>query len=512
MKRRMGGKPRICIVGSGVGGSIAAMELAQSGAAAVIMVDTDRIGENYSQAHERKLEGVCAGAPFSQDVTRVFGYGGGSNLWHGVFTTLDPEDWRFIDAAAGDVISAQIQPLYRELGRWFGEVPVESKSPGRSKSRGNAFYRDLEDTGLFVSKDFFIQKRPFRAREALRKLKIDCPDLKFVENATALYLTEHSEEASRAASLAVNVGGEKQFIEAEFFILAAGALETPRIVLQGSDEGHFRVKNDHVGKYLIDHPWTVVGEIVSRKGWFRLGLSDVYSSPGLRYRIGYRMRESVDNPSLGTNHCIAFKPVFFGEYELFKGAMKTIISRKPSLASLLGLLRQASVTDILASVLLLICEKFALGVFVRRALVFCYLDQPGRMESAVLLTEGRDPLGRRIPSINWALGREEAAGVALVRSALGRAFSDSPAYSFLPYPDPAGGLASGAHHAGTMRIGCDGGGVVDKNLKIHGTDNVYVCDSSVFPNFGNSNPTLTLAAFSLRLARRVLFEIRVRGA
>ncbi|KAF5536591.1 FAD NAD(P)-binding domain-containing protein [Fusarium napiforme] len=45
------------------------------------------------------------------------------------------------------------------------------------------------------------------------------------------------------------------------------------------------------------------------------------------------------------------------------------------------------------------------------------------------------------------------------------------------------------------------GGILDQNLKMkHGWDNVYVCDLSVFPYSPAANPTLSLAALSLRLS------------
>ncbi|PHH63858.1 hypothetical protein CDD81_5415 [Ophiocordyceps australis] len=72
-----------------------------------------------------------------------------------------------------------------------------------------------------------------------------------------------------------------------------------------------------------------------------------------------------------------------------------------------------------------------------------------------------------------------------------------------------------AHEVGTMRIESpkpkpkkDSGvvdnnmldkGVVDENLKVHGWDNLFVCDLSVFPLSPSANPSITLAALSLRL-------------
>jgi choline dehydrogenase-like flavoprotein len=50
-------------------------------------------------------------------------------------------------------------------------------------------------------------------------------------------------------------------------------------------------------------------------------------------------------------------------------------------------------------------------------------------------------------------------------------------------------------------------GVVDSNLKVHGTENVYVCSNASFSSLGAVNPTLTLTALSLRLAKH-LVELR----
>jgi choline dehydrogenase-like flavoprotein len=42
--------------------------------------------------------------------------------------------------------------------------------------------------------------------------------------------------------------------------------------------------------------------------------------------------------------------------------------------------------------------------------------------------------------------------------------------------------------------------VVDRDLRIHGTRNVYVCSSSAFPTSGQANPTFFLGMFAVRLA------------
>ncbi|MGI8662362.1 MAG: GMC family oxidoreductase [Acidimicrobiales bacterium] len=66
------------------------------------------------------------------------------------------------------------------------------------------------------------------------------------------------------------------------------------------------------------------------------------------------------------------------------------------------------------------------------------------------------------------------------------------------------GPASTAHIMGTARMGDDPStSVVDAWGRMHDLDNVYVADGSVFTSSGGFNPTLTIMALSLRMARHL---------
>jgi choline dehydrogenase-like flavoprotein len=57
------------------------------------------------------------------------------------------------------------------------------------------------------------------------------------------------------------------------------------------------------------------------------------------------------------------------------------------------------------------------------------------------------------------------------------------------------------HQMGTTRMGADPGtSVVDEQLRSHDLPNLWLVGSSVFPTGGAMNPTLTIAALSLRAA------------
>jgi choline dehydrogenase-like flavoprotein len=65
----------------------------------------------------------------------------------------------------------------------------------------------------------------------------------------------------------------------------------------------------------------------------------------------------------------------------------------------------------------------------------------------------------------------------------------------------------GLHQVGTTRIAASADdGVVDGNLKVWGSPNLYVCSSSVFPTSGQANPTFLLGAFAVRLAHHLSSE------
>ncbi|MDO9316056.1 MAG: GMC family oxidoreductase [Burkholderiaceae bacterium] len=60
------------------------------------------------------------------------------------------------------------------------------------------------------------------------------------------------------------------------------------------------------------------------------------------------------------------------------------------------------------------------------------------------------------------------------------------------------------HHIGTTRMAADPAhGVVDAHCRVHGLRNLHVASASVLPTSSHANPTLTVVALALRLARRL---------
>ena len=69
------------------------------------------------------------------------------------------------------------------------------------------------------------------------------------------------------------------------------------------------------------------------------------------------------------------------------------------------------------------------------------------------------------------------------------------------------------HHLGTTRMSdSPREGVVDRNCRVHGTSNLFVAGSSVFPSGGGSTtPTMTIVTLALRLADHLKKEAALEG-
>jgi choline dehydrogenase-like flavoprotein len=95
--------------------------------------------------------------------------------------------------------------------------------------------------------------------------------------------------------------------------------------------------------------------------------------------------------------------------------------------------------------------------------------------------------------------RESVELYKLLRVALHKA---GHRYLFTNMQIPLTGVA---HQAGTARMGTDPAtSVTDPDGKVHGLDNLYIADASLFPSIGAVNPALTVMALALRQADHLL--------
>ena len=135
-----------------------------------------------------------------------------------------------------------------------------------------------------------------------------------------------------------------------------------------------------------------------------------------------------------------------------------------------------------------------------------YFEMAPNYDSFVALNDTKDPVfGQQQTHIHWAFTpldqKTYETNCELFNS------SAQPAHdgiiSWPKWETLTDTWVVNGHHIGTTKMSSSTEpekGVVDQNLKVHTTDNLYVAGSSVFPTTGVSNPTMTIMTLSIRLA------------
>ncbi len=141
----------------------------------------------------------------------------------------------------------------------------------------------------------------------------------------------------------------------------------------------------------------------------------------------------------------------------------------------------------------------------RQTQLSAYMEQFGEYHNRFTPGEGVTRFGlprTRIDFTQSPKAAERAAArlelMAKVIKAMGYVVQDA---------DMQVGTQDGHHTSSTCRMGRDPSeGVVDADLKIFGTDNLYVCSNAVHPTCAAVNPTPTLVAVTLKLTDHLLSQ------
>jgi len=268
-------------------------------------------------------------------------------------------------------------------------------------------------------------------------------NVRMVSNATASRIL--ADRTGRVTGIQVRsaTGDVSKLITAKRYVIACGAVESTRLLLLSQNEAFptgIGNHSDQLGRNFMEHPF----------------ISYVADVPGLNpfdhWQVGrtYQFCQPLWEQGLG-----GAVLAFYGE------------QGKP------GQL------------------KIALGI-----------EMAPHADNRIRLAPERvDPLGN--PGADLHLGFSDSdqrllvAGEAIVHDIFARLKS--------------GGITRLAdvhwshHHMGSTRMSrLPRDGVVDPDLRVHGTDNLYVLSSSVFVTAGVANPTLTITAFAHRLCEHLL--------
>ena len=293
-------------------------------------------------------------------------------------------------------------------------------------------------------------------------------------------------------------------------VLACGTIEIARLLLRAAatepDCGF--AGNPHLGRWFMDHLHGLIGEVEVLDPE-RIGeLFDYVHHGGLRFGVKLRLADEARaaqglgngvatiNPRLGLRQGLAELAALLRRLSRGHGSLAETVRH---------LVVMARITLPLAW-RYLVRRRSALA-FSTGVAVGVEFEQVPSAESRVFL-DPAEPAQSARAGLCWQPTGAEMRTVQAIGQAVQQVFAERGLGMVRLDPrvvegDP--GFLDDCHDAyhqmGGARIGADEGeGVVDGDLRVFGTGNLFVAGAAVFPSGSFANPTLTALALGLRLA------------
>lgn len=509
----------ICIVGAGAAGLTIARQL-NGTKLDVTLLEAGGLERDLATEHET-FEVDHIGTPWRNPVPhRGRWFGGSTNLWYGRIAQPNPIDFekRHWVPHSGWPINLD------ELSSWLHKSADILEVPNFDKMnienwRNYPVSEAFTMGGKANLEVFFWAKGLYMGPRQLKWLK-GSKNVKVLLNATATELIP-TEGASSIASLAVCGPALNGFtIRASAYVLAAGGLENPRLLLastRGIPAGLGNAR-DQVGRYYMDHPIAM--------GLARVGLKGLSDS---QVQQVIMLGETERTPFGKAQMRVTFPRQMQREEELLNHSLHANLSSElhestnyRSAKRIWQRLKGAEVeagcslsedfvnTAKGASGLVALGARRLLGTAgpTKLWLIDQMEQEPDPSSRVIANLSQRDRFSLPRLSLDWRIGkstyRSQRRMHVLVRDILARIGINDFHSEVLDNPDRTPELWEMNHPMGTTRMTeSPHHGVVDTDCRIHGVANVYVAGSSVFPAGGHANPTLLIVALAARLADRL---------
>lgn len=273
-----------------------------------------------------------------------------------------------------------------------------------------------------------------------------------------------------AAIVAAGPGGQRVRIDTPRLVLACGAIETPRLLLAQRD---IALPSRHVGRHLLESVgWTSIGRAEDPLDSFGGLPADAicwdYNAPDAVPGVvgGYRLSTAIHESALVGAVAHAQRAIA-GFGRAHKQAMRHTVGHLVAVG--------------------------AGGESLPSEDNYVDLDPQRRDANGM-------PLARIHSRVDEMTVRRLRAMAASCRALLAASGAGELVEEYGSYDH-----FSAAHVFGTCRMAPDARvGVVDEALRVHGMDNLWITDASVFPSSGGGEaPSLTIQALALRAVDRM---------
>ena len=506
-------RAQVLVVGAGAAGIVLAVELARLGRQVTLL---EGGGLSLEDASQEPYQSYLGGRPHrGVHAGRFRALGGTTTMWGGQILELDDIDFRersWVAESGWPIPKHDFAPFYARARALEGVAesilddgsvwqrlgqPVPEFAPGADGQTELVSY-----LSRWCPEPNFARLHRHALEESPRI------EVWLHSNAVELLLEDEQMTGVRCRTLT----GVEAVFRASEYVFSLGAIESARFFLQPRPSGANLPWNRSglVGQHFQDHIDSDAATLRPINAGTLHRESDTIFLGGYKYNPKLKLTAEAQRGAEVLNA----GGTIYSASDLDATMAETKSVAKSLLRGRVSELTGARVAGLARNTPLLARQAFRYTVQHRawhpegaemRLRVHC--EQQPDTRSAITLSSERDALGLLRTRLSWCISATELRTirhfVEVARVAL------AGAAEVVPHPDLLADderflerCEDSFHHMGGMRMAASAAqGVVDLDLRLWGTRNAYVCSSAAFPTSGFSNPTHTLLALAVRLAK-----------
>ncbi len=514
----------VCIVGAGPAGITLATELANTSLQVIVVESGSKTKEDEFTTGLNEIESIGAPRVMRSQMVRNRVIGGSSHSWYGRCAPLDAIDYEarpWVPYSGWPVSFEEIAPYVERSTVHLGLGPA-LYTDGLPQNSDLAHYVDgtrLPDGSL--GPDLRVVTWQFSSRSSLhndyvrfglRLRSLRANNLRVLTQATVTQILA-TDDGGHVTGVEVSTPeGKTHTIRTQRVVLCGGGIENARMLLASNrvDGSGLGNRRGLVGRFFMDHPRTTAGTFTPEAAPAVQRELGLFRAPtGVRVQCGLSLSLEVQRRE-GLLNCAAWTTQHVADDDAWRSLRKVSLGNGDhKLEAALVLCKNAN------QIALDLWGKLFFGKALTRRLKQLDLDitveQAPDADSRIRLSSRRDALNVPLSQIDWKISELERRSVVRLSHAtnatLARAgLPQAELVDWIQHDRPEDAVFSDpAHPIGSTRMAVrEEDGVVDRNGKVFGVDNLYIAGSSVFPTGGHANPTLTIIALTLRLADHLM--------
>ncbi len=513
---------QVCIIGGGVAGQTLAIKLGQHNISCLIVESGDK---DFRKDTQKLAEGQNVGENYySLDTTRLRLFGGTAAIWGGRCAELDPIDFEkrnYLPHSGWPITKTDLDPYYAQVSHSMGlKRPSQGRLWAEIGKTPPSFDSKKLDTDLW---SFDEDGERFTN---LKRNGLDTATILLNATMTEMDVNDQGEVQSIKVK---SLNGKSAIIKAEKFVLAAGAIETVRLLMAAvpARPKGFGNRSGNLGRYFMEHPHARGGEIIPVNLAQSLSvLPRALRVKGKRYAAYMRPAPELQRKFGILNTSISFAPRRrIGEkLEVFRTTTNKLKHDLPSSKVWRSLYHNAKalavrgleITDPWSSIINMKLSGDRLGLF-----TIVRAEQAPNPESRIFLNSKVDVFGLAQATLDWRFSEIDRISVRVLMETLKDEYTrlgwgevipsqwlSDPSVTWKTDPLISAHPIGGYHHMGGTRMSeTPQTGVVNADCRLHDSPNLFIASSSVFPTSGWANPTLTIMALAQRLGDHLSGEL-----